>query len=292
MRNDEIRREAKHILKGNWKIAILNLVIAGVLATMISQALQSLTGNAMMNRVAMMQHHMTGPGSIMSVGNSFMSILLGLLSMAFSVLLYTGYDWSMLDLVDGQRLTVEGLFQAMKKNRMLKVVGLNIAITVLVGLWSLLLIIPGIIKAYSYSQALNILKDDPDVSIREAIRASKEVMHGKKAQFFWLDFSFAVWYLMILGIFALFVYQSLNRAGIQSFLTDNEVLLTLIMMLLAFLVVITVIAILSLYIEPYRKTAKQLFYRDLVGYPSDTESHMNREKAFYQDLSDHDSFND
>ncbi len=57
-------------------------------------------------------------------------------------------------------------------------------VTFLVGLftflWSLLFVIPGIIKAYSYSQAMTIVAENPGISAREAINRSKAMMEGHK----------------------------------------------------------------------------------------------------------------
>ncbi|MBE7090547.1 MAG: DUF975 family protein [Clostridiales bacterium] len=70
-----------------------------------------------------------------------------------------------------------------------------------VFLWSLLLIVPGIIKAISYSQALNIVADNPDIGARDAISRSKELMEGKKMQYFLLGLSFFGW--IVLSVFTL-----------------------------------------------------------------------------------------
>lgn len=51
-------------------------------------------------------------------------------------------------------------------------------------LWSLLLFIPGIIASYSYSQAMLILNDNPEITAFEAIRRSKAMMHGNKMNLF------------------------------------------------------------------------------------------------------------
>jgi uncharacterized membrane protein len=70
--------------------------------------------------------------------------------------------------------------------------------TVFVFLWLLLLIIPGIIAALSYSQTMYILADDPQIGALDAIRASKEMMRGKKWKFFCLGCRFIGWALLCL----------------------------------------------------------------------------------------------
>lgn len=60
-------------------------------------------------------------------------------------------------------------------------------------LWSLLLIVPGIIKSYSYRLAFYCLMDDPNLSPKEAIQKSMRLTVGHKLDFFVLDLSWIGW---------------------------------------------------------------------------------------------------
>ncbi|MBQ6809012.1 MAG: DUF975 family protein [Firmicutes bacterium] len=98
--------------------------------------------------------------------------------------------------------------------------------------WGLLLVVPGIVKAYSYAMCWYIRNDQPEMSAREAIRTSKEMMQGHKGELFLLDLSFigfwllgpaffvlgTIWtpFLYALGLVELFyaiIYQSAARAA-------------------------------------------------------------------------------
>ena len=74
-------------------------------------------------------------------------------------------------------------------------------------LWSLLLVIPGIIKAYEYRMVPYILAEHPELNYREVLNMSSEMMNGQKMNAFVLDLSFIGWYLLsgitggIAGIF-------------------------------------------------------------------------------------------
>ncbi len=70
-----------------------------------------------------------------------------------------------------------------------------------VMLWTLLLIIPGYVKACAYSQALYILAENPGMGAREALKRSQEMMKGHKMEYFVLGLSFIGW--TILGVFTL-----------------------------------------------------------------------------------------
>ena len=80
-----------------------------------------------------------------------------------------------------------------------RIILLNLMEGILVFLWSLLLLVPGIIAAYRYSQAIYILLDHPEKSVLECIRESKELMRGRKGELFSIDFSLLGW--AILGAF-------------------------------------------------------------------------------------------
>ena len=60
-------------------------------------------------------------------------------------------------------------------------------------LWTLLFIIPGIIKAFSYAMSPYILEENPELSANEAIDRSRAMMKGHKFDLFWLYLSFIGW---------------------------------------------------------------------------------------------------
>lgn len=68
-------------------------------------------------------------------------------------------------------------------------------------LWTLLFIVPGIIKSYSYRLVPYILAENPDIDTNEALMRSEQLMRGNKWETFIYDLSFIGWY--ILGIFFL-----------------------------------------------------------------------------------------
>ncbi|GHU42468.1 hypothetical protein FACS1894111_06460 [Clostridia bacterium] len=74
---------------------------------------------------------------------------------------------------------------------------LTLLIEVFTFLWALLFIIPGIIKAISYSMSYYILADKPDLTAREALNESKRITKGHKAELFILALSFIPWLLLV-----------------------------------------------------------------------------------------------
>ena len=66
-------------------------------------------------------------------------------------------------------------------------------------LWSLLFVIPGIVKSYAYSMAMYVKVDHPDYDWKKCIDESQRMMSGHKGELFVLDLSFIGW--MIVGAF-------------------------------------------------------------------------------------------
>ncbi|MDR0316374.1 MAG: DUF975 family protein, partial [Treponema sp.] len=98
---------------------------------------------------------------------------------------------------------------------------------VLITLWSLLLVIPGIIKTLSYSMAFFILKDNPGMSSLDAITASRKMMKGHKGKLFCLCFSFIGWCLLCaltggIGYFWLGPYMQLSMANFYEDIKNGD----------------------------------------------------------------------
>gem|GEM_PF-498796 len=87
-------------------------------------------------------------------------------------------------------------------------------------LWTLLFIIPGIVKAYSYRMVPYILAEDPEMNWREAFRLSRKMMDGQKWNAFVLDLSFILWEILslctlgILKIFYVAPYEQCTNAAL------------------------------------------------------------------------------
>ncbi len=87
-------------------------------------------------------------------------------------------------------------------------------------LWSLLFLIPGIIKSYEYRMIPYILAEHPELSKQEVFARSKAMMRGQKWRTFVLDLSFILWDLLsgltmgILSIFYVEPYKNMTFAAL------------------------------------------------------------------------------
>jgi len=77
-----------------------------------------------------------------------------------------------------------------------KIILIRIITSVLIFLWSMLLIIPGIVASYRYRQAYYILFDAPEKGALQCIRESKQLMDGNKIDLLVLDLSFFGWFIL------------------------------------------------------------------------------------------------
>lgn len=91
-------------------------------------------------------------------------------------------------------------------------------ISLYTALWSMLFVIPGIVKGYSYSLAMYIKSENPQISASQAIELSKKMTNGRKMDLFVLDLSYIGWFLLsgitfnILGILYVLPYYQAAKA--------------------------------------------------------------------------------
>ena len=91
-------------------------------------------------------------------------------------------------------------------------------------LWTLLFVIPGIVKSYEYKMIPYLLAENPGMSKQEAFDRTREMMYGQKGNAFVLDLSFLPWLFLnaftfnILGIFYLQPYMDATQAELYDVL--------------------------------------------------------------------------
>ena len=151
--------------------------------------------------------------SMIAVGFPFSGGLAGLIiagPLLFGLVLYS------LKFIRGQQPDIDALFEGF--NSFGATLGLYLWSTLWVVLWSLLLIIPGIIKAYSYSMAFYIMADNPQVGIRNALKMSMDLTNGYKGKLFVLGLSFIGWAILAtftcgIGFLWLIPYMQMTYAN-------------------------------------------------------------------------------
>ena len=192
--NQEYKNAALASLKGKWAPAVLCAVVYIVVAGVFS-ASASLTDSASLA---------AGVAATVTLGSSLLSLLVA------SPLGVGYYNAHKELLLNGDDKMVSNSFKIGFSNWGHNVWGM-LLMGIFVFLWSLLLLIPGIIKAFAYAMVPYILVDKPELSANEAINLSMKMMKGHKFDFFWLSLSFIGWGILAvctlgIGFFWLFPY--------------------------------------------------------------------------------------
>lgn len=93
------------------------------------------------------------------------------------------------------------------------------------ALWSLLLVVPGIVKHYEYLMVPYIIAENPTMDYKEAFQISKQMMDGEKMEAFIMDLSFLGWYLLsavTCGLLAIFYVNPYVQASFAEMYTFNK----------------------------------------------------------------------
>lgn len=88
-------------------------------------------------------------------------------------------------------------------NEIVRLGGATFMVGLFTFLWSLLFIIPGIVKSFSYSMTIFIMLEDKEISIMDAITKSREMMDGNKFDLFALYLSFIGWAILCMFTFGI-----------------------------------------------------------------------------------------
>lgn len=149
-----------------------------------------------------------------SVVNDKDGLLSSLLSIAMSLLLFivtVGYTKFMLNFINDKEYSLDQLWSYFGDWKNLATVWIHE--TIMIFLYFLLLIVPGIIKTISYSLVPYILVYDPNMSSGDVLDLSSKMMNGHKMDYFKLELSFIGWHLLAvltLGILEIWIapYQA------------------------------------------------------------------------------------
>lgn len=149
-----------------------------------------------------------------SVVNDKDGLLSSLLSIAMSLLLFivtVGYTKFMLNFINDKEYSLDQLWSYFGDWKNLATVWIHE--TIMIFLYFLLLIVPGIIKTISYSLVPYILVDDPNMSSSDVLDLSSKMMNSHKMDYFKLELSFIGWHLLAvltLGILEIWIapYQA------------------------------------------------------------------------------------
>lgn len=206
--NSELRAQARERLEGKWGTFVLMTFLLYVI-----QALLQIPGS-----VGDLFKVLSPENALTSESLSTLSVMLTLLALPLS----WGLTVSLLRNHREESVDLENLFDGFRGGRYTRVFCALFLVQLFTFLWALLLIIPGIIKAFSYALTPYILLDEPELTAKQAIARSCEIMQGRRWKLFCLYLSFIGWGILCLltfGIGFLWLVPYMN-ASIAAFYED------------------------------------------------------------------------
>lgn len=132
---------------------------------------------------------MSGVGAIVSF------IIAGSISLSFASIF--------LNVLKGKKPVAKDLIFGFQDENLLRGLFAFLRYEIFTFLWTLLLIVPGIIKSISYSQMFYLMAENPKMTAGEAQAKSMKIMEGHKWDYFILQLSFIPWHLLSIVTFGI-----------------------------------------------------------------------------------------
>ena len=268
----DFREMAREALRGKWLPAAGTGFVASLIGATIATAgggsggsSSSSSGSDIINNYgdgldSMLEGMLENPiwqGTMIALAIGIVLLLVwGIVTLVIGGAGQLGYATYNLNLIDKAEARFKDLFSQFHR------LGDGFCMKFFMGLysflWSLLFVIPGIVKRFSYAMTPYILAENPGMTANEAITQSRHIMKGNKWRLFCLGISFIGWNLLCMmpSIIAI------TALGTAIIVTEN--------LLLLFGVIPAVIpsVIGMFFLRPYMEAARAAFYRDLVGEPN------------------------
>lgn len=208
MNASELRLKARASLYRNYWPAVGAAFVASIFGALISSA-------SARSEINWQQEFETLPQSIKGILMAIIATVgtISLVKMILGGVIQIGYADYLLKQQDGDICSVKDLFS--KFDNFGQGFLQKFLCDLYIFLWSLLFVIPGIIKGLAYSMTPFLMAENPELTAREAIKLSQQKMEGHKWELFCLMVSFIGWEILAIltaGIGYIFLYPYLNAA--------------------------------------------------------------------------------
>ena len=221
----EMKQAAKNSLQGRWGLAIACFLLAVYIPALVIGGVSGISSAAMEFAAEAEAYGIYGLitsfDMLFSVAASI--FVLGPLSI--------GYYFFNLRFVRGMEVTVTTPYRAFSSGCYGRFTMAYFMMELFIFLWSLLLVIPGIVKSLAYAQMPYILMDHPEMGWKEALKESQRMMDGHKGELFVLGLSFIPWLLLVcvtFGIAMLYVgpYMQVTYTNFYRTLKEEQLEVT------------------------------------------------------------------
>ena len=253
----DFRSDAREALRGRWPIAILTGFVASLIGANIATGGGGSSNSNNDSSGAVIRDFQATEFWLQYRTLVIAAIVILVIWVIITIVIggagKLGYATFNLKLVDNKDVALADLFSQFHR------LGDGFCMNFLMGLytllWTLLFIIPGLIKTYSYAMTPYILAENPGMTATDAITESRRIMDGNKWRLFCLGFSFIGWGLLCASptLIALFI---VSRIAIE---TQN-------LAVLLWIIPASIPSFIgSLFLNPYQEAAWAAFYRDISG---------------------------
>ena len=178
----ELKQNAKNQLKNNWGLAI-GIIIVCTLISCIPNLLVEINDESLA-----------------------IAIIIPIITLVITGPLTIGQCKFFINLANRSNPKFSDLWYGF--NNILKAIGVTLLVGIIVSIGTILLIIPGIILSFMYSQVYYIMAENPEMSIIYCLKESSRIMKGHKMDLFVLELSFLGWVILMgitFGIAGLYV---------------------------------------------------------------------------------------
>ena len=215
----ELRAKAWNSLKGKYWRAFLVILVLGLLAsigTSLETSSQTLTETINLVDPSEMDETMELGAAVVGTIATVMAVV----GMAISLFVGNAADVGLAHyfiLNTDSKPSFADAFYGFKV-KYLRNIGTLLLVGIKLALWSLLLVVPGIIKSFEYAIIPYILADDPEITSKEAFRKAKEMMMGNKWRLCKLYISFFGWFVLCVvtcGLGTPFLLPYVNAANAE-----------------------------------------------------------------------------
>lgn len=221
----EIKKQAREKIEGNiwniWKPLLVSSIILVIVSTIISTLFSkeidcSFQYQDLASWLGVSESYFEG---MKCTETSMLGQLLDFVITYLGAVIGIGITYYILKLVRGEEFQLSDIFKYFKENLWLCVLTAFL-VSLFITLWSLLLVIPGIIAALGYSMWKYIIADmkgtDKNIRAMDVIDNSKELMRGHKWNLFVFDLSFILWFFLCIitfGLACIYVVPYINAAN-------------------------------------------------------------------------------
>lgn len=213
----DFRDRARAALSGNWALAVGTGFVASLLGAYTAFGSGGGSSSGSSTSEEDMEYLASSVPEEVMIAIVAVLAVIAIVAVVYAIIMFIiggpitlGYVKFNLNLVRGQNPQFRDLFTQF--GRLGESLVMQLLRGIFIFLWTLLLIVPGVIASLSYAMAPYILYENPGMSGYEAIQQSKALMDGNKWRLFCLNFSFIGWSLLCIltcgiGIFWLRPYQ-------------------------------------------------------------------------------------